>query len=60
MRKFFVACLGVALLGLVSGCGGAGSNKVERPANPVPVRKDVKPISASAPAGQVPAPPPKK
>ena len=59
MRKIFVAFLGAGLLCFLSGCGG-GSNKVERPANPRPVQKNVKPVSASAPSGQVPALPARK
>jgi hypothetical protein len=51
MRKIFVMLLGASLLCLASGCGG-GSNKVERPANPAPVRKDAKLAPAGAAAGR--------
>jgi hypothetical protein len=47
MRKVLVAFSGLCLLCLTSGCGG-GSNKVERPAHPVPVQKDAKLSSATA------------
>jgi hypothetical protein len=42
MRIILVAFLGVCLACLASGCGGGGSNKVERPKNPAPVTKGAK------------------
>ena len=57
MRKILAMLLGASLLCLASGCGG-GSNKVERPANPAPVRKDAKLAPAGISAGKgVSAPP---
>jgi hypothetical protein len=57
MRVIVAAFLGLCLLCLPSGCGGGGSNKIERPAHPVPVAKDAKLSSAHA-GGGAPAPAP--